>query len=162
MKYARFTTIGLGVILLIYAAFSVYQKNTDQKMPKVGGPSQTQEQQTQQEQSNQKLETKTDEQGGVSVAVTPTDISAESKEWQFAIVMNTHSIELDQDLVKLAVLIDDQGKEYKPARWEGPTGGHHREGTLVFEPVAPAPQSIELKINGIAGAARVFTWQLNK
>lgn len=104
-------------------------------------------------------ETKTEEQASVTVVVTPLDISPQSTEWKFDVGMNTHSVELDQDMTKSAVLIDDQGKEYKPLSWEGPVGGHHREGTLTFTPVTPTPKTVELKITGIANVIRTFTWQ---
>lgn len=75
--------------------------------------------------------------------------------------MDTHSVELDQDVAKIAALVDDSGKEYKPLRWEGtPVGGHHREGSLVFNRITPTPKFVELKISGIGGVARSFIWQL--
>ncbi len=109
----------------------------------------------------QKWESKIDEQASVTVTVTPTDISTNAKEWKFDIVMNTHSVELDQDMVQSSILYDDQGREYRPVRWDGPSGGHHREGVLVFNPIIPMPKSVELKITGIADVVRTFTWQLN-
>jgi len=84
----------------------------------------------------------------------------------FEVVMDTHSVDLDQyDLGKLAVLRDDTGKEYSPAAWQSAPGGHHRTGTLSF----PAPEglaqgkvrSIQLVIRQVAGVAeRVLEWQL--
>ena len=112
--------------------------------------------------NTQKWETKTDDQASVNVVVTPLDLSQQSPEWKFDVGMNTHSVELNQDMTKFAVLVDDQGKEYVPIRWDGPVGGHHREGVLVFNPITPAPKSVELKITGIADVIRTFTWQLNK
>ncbi len=106
-------------------------------------------------------ETKTDDQANVTVVVTPLTVSPKSAEWKFNIVMSTHSVELDQDLTAVAVLVDDQGKEYAPLTWEGPTGGHHREGVLVFNPIAPLPQSIELRIKDLGGVTtRSFIWNL--
>ncbi|MBI4285383.1 MAG: hypothetical protein HY670_05740 [Chloroflexi bacterium] len=84
----------------------------------------------------------------------------------FDVVMDTHSVDLDQyDLKKLAVLRDDTGKEYSPTSWNAPSGGHHRSGTLVF----PLPDSVtqgqakyvEMVIKNIAGVPeRVLKWQL--
>lgn len=109
--------------------------------------------------TSQKWESKIDEQASVTVTVTPTILSAESEEWKFDIIMNTHSVELDQDMIKIAKLIDDSGKEYIPLRWEGAeAGGHHREGVLVFSPITPTPNSVELKITGIADTVRTFNW----
>ncbi len=105
-------------------------------------------------------ETKTEEQASVTVVITPLDLSPNSKEWKFDVGMNTHSVELDQDMIKIAVLIDDQGNEYKPVSWDGPVGGHHREGVLIFNQVTPIPKSVELKISGIEDVVRSFTWPL--
>lgn len=109
--------------------------------------------------TNQPWETKTEEQASVTVVVTPIDLSLNSKEWKFDVGINTHSVELDQDMTKISVLIDDQGKEYKPLGWEGPTGGHHREGVLTFNQIIPAPKSLVLKISGIGDVVRSFSWQ---
>src|SRR3989339_1207362 len=111
----------------------------------------------------QKWESKIDEQASVTVTVTPSDLSLKSNEWKFDVVMDTHSVELDQDMTKVAILTDDSGKEYGPVRWEGaPAGGHHREGVLVFSPITSTPKSVELKITGIADTVRTFNWQLSK
>jgi hypothetical protein len=108
-----------------------------------------------------KLETKIDDQGSVTVAVTPLDISTEVVEWKFNVIMDTHSVELDQDMIKITVLVDDQGKEYKPLRWEGAeAGGHHREGVLIFNQMIPTSKSIELKISTISDVVRSFVWQI--
>ena len=114
----------------------------------------------QQTNMKQNWESKIDEQVNVTITVTPVDFSPQSKQWKFNIVMDTHSIELDQDMTKVAILIDDQGKEYKAINWEGPSGGHHREGALIFSQIIPIPKSIELKISGIGGVVRSFLWQL--
>ncbi len=107
-------------------------------------------------------ETKTDEQANVTVTVIPSDLSVDSKEWKFDVVMNTHSVELDQDMIKATILINNPGEEYKPLRWEGAgPGGHHREGTLVFAPIKPYPQHLSLIIKGIGDKDRAFAWILN-
>lgn len=113
--------------------------------------------------TQQKWESKIDEQANVTVTATPSDLGIESKEWKFDIVMSTHSVELDQDMNSVAVLVDDSCKEYKSLRWEGaPAGGHHREGVLVFDPVTPYPQNLKLKIEDIGGVQRLFSWTLIK
>ena len=114
----------------------------------------------QQTTTKQTWETKTEEQADVTVVVTPIDLSLNSKEWRFDVGMNTHSVELDQDMTKIAILVDDQGKEYKPISWEGPVGGHHREGMLIFNQITPNPKSVELKISNIGDVVRSFVWQL--
>ncbi len=116
----------------------------------------------QQTSTKQNWETRTEEQANVTVVVTPIDLSLDSKEWKFEVVMNTHSVELDQDVAKIAVFIDDQGKEYQPLRWEGAeAGGHHREGVLVFNEIQPIPKSVELKIKDVGGVPeRSFKWNI--
>ena len=104
-------------------------------------------------------ETKTDDQAGVTVVVTPLELSNQSQEWRFEITMDTHSVALDQNLIESSLLVDGSGNEFKPIRWDGPVGGHHREGILVFNPISPLPQLFELKITGINDAVRKFTWQ---
>lgn len=98
---------------------------------------------------------------GVTVAVTPR-IPADGGSWDFKIVLDTHSADLNDDLTKSAVLVDGGGKRYMPVAWDGAgPGGHHREGVLRFKPISPRPQSVELQIarNGEA-APRAFRWQL--
>ena len=109
-------------------------------------------------------ETRVDDQESVAVAVTPLliDLSSRATEWKFDVSMNTHSVELNQDMMKSAVLFDDQGNEYPVLKWEGSEpGGHHREGILIFDPVKPSPLSITLLLKSIGGVPeRSFTWNL--
>ncbi len=146
----------LSAFVLVGGFFIFYQNRpTEQNQP---AANQTGEQTN----NSQKWETKTDNQANVTVAVTPIDLSAQSTEWKFNVVMDTHSVELDQNLVKDSLLVDDNGNEFKPTRWDGPTGGHHKEGVLVFNSISPLPQSLALKITGITNTVRIFIWQLNK
>ena len=102
-------------------------------------------------------ETKTDSQGDVTISVTPIALGVET--WVFNVSMETHSVPLNEDMTKVAVLIDGGGKEYNPLDWTGaPPGGHHRDGTLVFGAIKPLPKSFALKIN-IGGIERIFSWQ---
>lgn len=111
--------------------------------------------------NKQNWETKTEEQTSVTVVVTPLDLSPNSKEWKFDVGMNTHSVELDQNIIEISALLDDKGKENKPIRWEGAEpGGHHREGVLIFNQITPVPKSVELKIYGIGDVTRSFKWDI--
>jgi len=99
---------------------------------------------------------------GVTVEVTPSNLSAGAGTWDFKVVLDTHAGELNDDLVKTAALLDDKGRRHVPVQWEGAgPGGHHREGMLKFKPVSPAPAAIELQIRR-AGEAdpRSFRWKL--
>ncbi len=99
---------------------------------------------------------------GVTVAVTPQNLSTGAKIWDFKIVLDTHSGELSDDLVKTATLLDGKGGRHAPIRWEGAgPGGHHREGTLRFNAVTPPPESVELRIQRSGESkARSFRWEL--
>lgn len=84
---------------------------------------------------------------GVTIKVTPKTLASNAGSWEFAIVLDTHSQDLSDDLVKSSLLLDVSGGQYSPVAWDGaPPGGHHREGVLRFKPVSPQPQSIELQI----------------
>src|SRR3989344_4307477 len=145
--------------ILIAAAFIVgffifYQNRlAEQKTPVAN-------QINQQTSAKQNWESKTDNRSAVFVTVTPIDISPQSKEWKFDVAMDTHSVELDQDMIKSAFLVDDRGEQYEPINWEGPAGGHHREGVLIFNQITPTSKSVELRISGIGDVVRSFTWQL--
>jgi len=99
---------------------------------------------------------------GVTVTVTPGALRADAGSWDFAVVLDTHSQDLSDDLAKTAVLVDDRGKEFRPIGWEGAApGGHHRKGILKFNPIAPRPGALELRINRTGeGTPRVFRWNL--
>lgn len=50
------------------------------------------------------------------------------------ITMNTHSVNLDFDMMKAGYLMDGEGNKVKPVSWTGDrAGGHHRSGYLLFE-----------------------------
>ena len=108
------------------------------------------------------LAARTSSARAVTVKVTPQNVASEAKTWEFAIVLDTHSAELNDDLVKSSLLLDSAGGRFTPVAWDGaPPGGHHREGVLRFKPVSPQPQSIELQIMRTGeDAPRSFRWQL--
>ena len=92
------------------------------------------------------LEAQSNEEGSVTITVLPR-IAEGADRWEFAITLDTHSVELSQDIAAISVLRDDTAGTYAPLVWEGnPPGGHHREGTLVFAPITPVPQTITLDI----------------
>lgn len=108
------------------------------------------------------LETQTNSAGGVTVKVTPKNVAGDTTTWEFAIVLDTHSADLSDDLAKSSLLLDNSSEQYAPIAWEGAApGGHHREGVLRFKALSPRPQAIELQITR-AGETnpRSFRWQL--
>lgn len=105
-------------------------------------------------------EAREDSQGAVNVQVTPA--GGTSSTLIFRVSMNTHSVELDYDMTKIAALTDDQGGTYPAKSWDGASGGHHRQGSLTFEvPAGAAPKSLELNLAGIGGVpSRLFKWDV--
>jgi hypothetical protein len=97
---------------------------------------------------------------GVTVTVTPSVEGGST--WSFKVILDTHSQDLSDDLVKTAALIGSDGKRHEPLAWEGAApGGHHREGALRFSALTPRPASLSFELRRLGEAApRVFTWQL--
>lgn len=100
------------------------------------------------------------EEGGVSVETVLTELSAGAPV-KFNITFTTHQGDLNLDLLKQAVLFDDQGKAYAPQSWDGGSGGHHLSGNLVFSSLPARTKKIKLVIKDIYGVAeREFEWEL--
>ncbi len=108
------------------------------------------------------LATRKSTERGVTVAVTPGNLAADAKTWDFAVALDTHTQELSDDLPASAHLVDSQGRQFKALAWEGAArGGHHRSGVLKFNAIAPRPQSLELRLNRPGEAKpRAFRWEL--
>jgi len=105
--------------------------------------------------------TQSSSEQGVTVKATPKSIGLDNPRWEFAVVLDTHSADLSDDLATTATLITADGREFKPVAWTGAApGGHHREGVLEFAVPQPWPRAVELTLvrKGEA-AARSFRWQ---
>ena len=100
---------------------------------------------------------------GVRVTVKPTALASD-KAVKFDVRFNTHSVELDQDLIAVSEMRDDQGRSYRPDQWKGsPPGGHHRKGTLIFPVLNGSVTSVTLIIRDVADVPeRVFTWNVKQ
>ena len=99
---------------------------------------------------------------GVTVRAKPVDVSPGAKAWTFEIVLETHSVELTDDLQRTATLAGPGGAAQSASAWEGdPPGGHHRKGVLRFAPLAPQPDAVVLRIQRPGeSTARSFRWAL--
>jgi hypothetical protein len=78
------------------------------------------------------------------------------------VVLDSPHRNLPDDLLTSAMLVDPNGKKYKPLIWEGaPAAGSHRAGVLKFIALKPRPDSIELRISRPGEKKpRSFSWLL--
>lgn len=106
--------------------------------------------------------TRTSSDKGVTVKVTPKSIGSTDSRFEFAVVLDTHSADLNDDLTQSATLTTNDGRSRKPVSWTGAAAdGHHREGVLAFDVPAPRPTTLELRIERPGESApRIFRWQL--
>ena len=105
-------------------------------------------------------EEQTNDAANVTVKVRPLSLDGSEERWVFSVDLETHSVDLSEDMLASAALVDSEGRAYAPVAWNGsPQGGHHRSGELVFEVITPLPKSIRL-IMTIAGTERIFEWNL--
>ncbi len=106
----------------------------------------------------------TSEQGAVTVIVTPLNLNNPAETLEFEVAMDTHSVELDMDLAKLATLAADNGLSVNATTWDAPGGGHHVSGVLYFPstvdglPLLEGATTLTLTIQGVDAAERIFIW----
>jgi hypothetical protein len=107
------------------------------------------------------LATQSSTVSGVTIKVTPQ--SLQGSMWEFELVLDTHSQELNDDLVKNAALVRADGTQVAPIGWQGdPPAGHHRKGVLRFDAVTPVPSTLEMRISRPGEAKpRTYRWTLS-
>jgi hypothetical protein len=66
--------------------------------------------------------TRVDEQGAVTVQITPLNFDNLGETVNFDVRMNTHSVDLGMNLADLATLTTDNGKKVTAQKWEAPGG----------------------------------------
>lgn len=111
-------------------------------------------------------ETLLDEQGAVSVAITPLEVAQDAATLSFEVVMDTHSVDLTIDLAQLATLATDKGAAVAATTWSGEAGGHHVSGVLSFPtdnggaPLLEGASTITLTLKNVDAPERTFTWSV--
>lgn len=155
----RFTLILFLTVSLLLTACS-----TAQKTP---ATSPTANNSTENSKSSAANLSRVDDQGAVTVEVTPINLDQPGDTLQFDVAMNTHSVDLSMDLKALATLKTDTGLTIQATNWEAPGGGHHVNGKLSFQTaqsgkfILEGAKQLTLTITGIDNATRTFTWDLN-
>jgi len=110
--------------------------------------------------------TRIDQQGSVTVAVTPLNFEQPGQTLDFQVSLETHSVDLSLDLATVATLTTDTGLVVQALSWGGPKGGHHVSGTLSFpstqdgKPVMEGAKKLTLTIKDLDDPERVFIWDL--
>lgn len=110
--------------------------------------------------------TRIDQQGMVSVEVTPINLGMPGDTLIFEVFMNTHSVDLSMDLAQLATLTTDSGLVIPASMWDAPRGGHHVSGKLTFPaikdgaPIFNEVTSFTLQIRNVDADLRTFEWDL--
>ena len=106
-----------------------------------------------------------DAQGAVTVRIAALEFDAAADTIEFAVAMDTHSVDLGMDLPLLSTLTTDTGLTVNGTAWDGPLGGHHVEGTLSFPAsvngvsVLDGIGRLTLTIRDMDAPERIFTWQ---
>lgn len=109
-----------------------------------------------------------DEQGAVSVIVTPLNLDEPGQTLEFEVGLETHSVDLSMDLTKLATLTTDTGLSVQATAWDGPRGGHHVSGKLSFPTTNNSASSLKdakeltLTLRDVDAPERVFKWEFSK
>lgn len=106
--------------------------------------------------------TKTEESNGLTIDATLQNFKY-GQPVTIALAFNTHQGNPDYDIIKISILVDENGKEYKPISWNGPPlNGHHVSGVLTFEAVQEGVQTLTLKILNVYDTPeRTFTWDIS-
>ena len=106
-----------------------------------------------------------DEQGAVTVEITPLNLNNAWKSIDFQVDMNTHSVDLSMDLAALATLTTDTGQIVQASLWDASLGGHHVGGKLSFPgsaetgSVLEGAKKITLTLLNVDTPERVFVWE---
>ena len=162
--FRRWRGIGLGLIgLVVLAACSGTQTPAASQLTKDVPTAQPGANATQFEGL-----TREDGQGAVTVKVTPLNLNTASATLDFAVVLDTHSVDLSMDLTQLAVLQADTGVLVNASVW--PVGsGHHYEATLSFPAktaegtsVLDGATTLTLIIKDVDAPERIFEWALSQ
>jgi len=110
--------------------------------------------------------TRVDQQGAVSIEVTPLNLGAAADDLEFEVAMNTHSVDLSMDLAALATLRTDTVLTIPALVWNGPGGGHHVSGRLDFlareegRSILDGVRRLTLTIVNVDAPWRSFEWDL--
>ena len=157
----RFILPLLLTLILVLAACAPAQASSDQTGSQ---PATVSTEATQAEAGDM---TRTDQQGAITVEVTPLNLDNPSDQFEFDVVLDTHSVDLSMDLATLATLTTDTGITVQATLWDAPRGGHHVAGKLIFPAMSDGKSILDgatrltLTIVDVDAPSRVLEWELN-
>jgi hypothetical protein len=102
-----------------------------------------------------------DRQGGIRVSVLPLSLSR-GHQVRIRVWIDTRSKSLDKNALKTSILVDDQGKEYRPISLrESQPSAIRYTGDLLFPDIGDDVKTVKLLIEGVPGVkVCVFEWAL--
>jgi hypothetical protein len=110
--------------------------------------------------------TRSDQQGSVSIEVTPLNLNTPADQLEFDVALSTHSVDLSMDLATLSTLTTDTGIAIQSTLWDAPRGGHHVNGKLIFPStqngklILEGATKLTLTIVNVDTPSRIFEWIL--
>lgn len=161
-KLILITSTGVLILIAVIFAFSRERDQiSNEQISSVGknNKSFSQADSSVQLDSNE-YRTQTDSQAAVTVDVMPKKLGIREEKNIFTVSLNTHSVELNFDFIKIMILEDDLGSLYPAIEWTGNSGEHHINGDIVFSKINKQASSVKLQINNINGVNRNFKWIL--
>ena len=144
--------ITLVIILIFLLGLTLKQKNTNALSKQSEIPIQTQT-------KTKSFESKEDNQGEVTVKVTPLELS-EGRDMVFSVSLDTHSVSLMPPFKDNLFVVDNNNNVYKAKSWNGAEAGHHLNGKLIFTLLLKSAKKITFIIKGIGEKNRIFKWVL--
>ncbi|MFB0534985.1 MAG: hypothetical protein ACETWR_08385 [Anaerolineae bacterium] len=164
MKRATFYLVLVVAVLAVLLLAGCAGKQSEGERPSVSTaqPSPPTMETGQPSTSGWDLSSRRNDAGRVVIDVQPQKLDDDQETWEFAVALNTHSVNLDFDMTEVSALRCDQDQEYTPTVWEGPgPGGHHRSGVLKFAALDHSTSFVEIVIRDVAEVPeRVFRWDL--
>lgn len=88
--------------------------------------------------------------GEVEVTIEPKQLVV-GKEMVFEVSLDTHTVELDEEMTQVVRVTDELGRDYEVISWSGGKGGHHVNGELRVAALQKGAGQIKFKIGGKIG-----------
>lgn len=88
--------------------------------------------------------------GEVEVTIEPKQLVV-GQEMVFEVSLDTHTVELDEEMTRVVRVTDELGRDYEVISWSGGKGGHHVSGELRVAALQKGAGRIKLEIGGKIG-----------